>query len=211
MISCSVDYVRPWNIVKAAVRHYPNNNTIMNAQTASQIITSAIPALSVAQMAEALDTLVTSNRTLTREEKEGIERIAHVIKCHSDRTLTRLLNGHTEANYNALLTSLNEYCESEYNDWVLTTTHVAGGIEEKVECVRQIINVIHRHEDLGIEFVTTQEIRYASSHSYPIVLPEGTKVCFRAGRWIHQPRKNRPCFLIASNKVRRLRPDSCRK
>lgn len=183
----------------------------MNIEHASHIITSATPALSVAQMAEALDVIVSSPHPLSKEEKEGIERIAHILKFHSDRTLTRLLNGHTEANYNALLTSLKEYCESEYNEWVLTTTHVAGGIEEKVECVRQAISVIHRAEDLGIDFVTTEDINYVRFASQHFTLKAGTKVNFRAGRWIYQTRKGRPCYVVASNKVRRLRPDSCRK
>jgi hypothetical protein len=183
----------------------------MNTEQASQIVTSKNPPLSVAQMAEALDTLVTSAHPLTREEKEGIERIAHIIKCHSDRTLERLLNGWTEANYTSVLSALKEYCESEYNNWVLTPTHNAGGIAERVECVRQIINVIHRAEDLGIEFVTTEDIRFARSKQYPLVIKKGTSVAFRAGRWIYQLRKNRPAYLIPSDKVRRLIPDVCKK
>jgi len=183
----------------------------MNTETASQIITSSTPALHVAQMSEALTTLLTSGHPLTKEESEGVERIAHILKTHYDRNVQRLLNGHTEANYHVLLDTLKSYCESEYNDWVLTTTHVAGGIEERVECVRQAINIIHRAEDLGIEFVTTQDIRYASSKSYPIIIKEGTSVKHIAGRWVYQPRKNMPCYLIPSSKVRRLKPDACKK
>lgn len=210
MISYCVDCAVPGNIVKAAVRHIQTTHT-MNTQTASDIVTSKNPPLSVAQMAEALDSLLTSGRSLTREEKEGVERISHILKCHSDRTLERLLNGWTEANYTSVLSALKEYCEYEYNKWVLTPTHNAGGIAERVECVRQIINVIHRAEDLGIEFVTTEEIRYARSNGYPLLLKEGTSVFFRAGRWVHQSRKGRPAYLIPSDKVRRLVPDVCKK
>lgn len=183
----------------------------MNTESASQIVTSKQPPLSVAQMTEALETLLNSPDPLTREEKDGIEKISHILKCHSDRTLERLLNGWTEANYVALLDALKGYCESEYDLHVLTNTHAAGGIAEQVETVRSRINVIHRHEKMGIEFVTTSDIYFGRSARRPVLIKEGTPVKFRAGRWIYQSRNNRPAYLIPSSKVRRLQTDVCRK
>ena len=183
----------------------------MNTIQASSIATSVNPPLSLEQAIDAVQTLLTQGNPLSIEERNGIERLQALITAHSERSLERLLNGWTEANYTSLLGSLNTYCESEYNDYVKTHTHACGGIEERVESVRSLIRIIHRHELTGIEYVTTQDIRFASSINYPTLLKEGTNVTFRNGRWIYQRRKNSTAFLIPSNKVRRLKPDHCKK